>query len=356
MLKTAVVGAGTVATNGHLPLLKRNPRVDLKAVCDADEERAKSAANKYGINYETDTEQLFNSYNLGWVHICTPVQTHLEIAKQAIDTDIPVLIQKPITNTISEFNELKDYSESNSVPVTAVHNQAFLPLIRDLRAEINGGSLGEILGVDVVLAGEGRPDETPRGSWVFDLPGGEFEEGLPHPIYLALVTGGYPKSEQSIFASSRLFETYDHNIQYDGVGVSYESKSGALCSIKVLAGGPEQNKVHVYGSNGSLTVDLTTMNRIQNTSWKNSPSPVQVINNNFIQLGDILSGIVSNSVDFVKYMSESKLNRHSEESVSGHYYLFNETAKSIEFNIEPPVPLEEAEWTIKIMEEIRSSV
>lgn len=354
-LRTAVIGAGVVATNGHLPALARNPRVDLTAVCDANPSRAESAAEEYGTSHYVDVNELLLKEELDWVHICTPVQTHLEIATKVIEAEIPVLIQKPTTVSLDELDRLEEISNEYSVMVTPVHNQLFNPTIRSVRQQIVDGELGEIRGVDVIYTDEGFPDETPRGDWVFELAGGELEEGLPHPIYMALVTGGYPRGEDSIKVLTRAMNDYPKGITYDGVQVQYVSEKNALCNVKVLPDTPPSEQLFIQGTKKSLHVDLISMTVYERSVTDGGRSPKGIARRTIKDSASIFGSLTKNAMDFGKLLYDQKFSNHREDAIGAHYYLFNETAKAIENSSPSPVPLREAWWTIRMMELIRSS-
>jgi len=188
-LRTAVIGGGTVSSV-HLDGLDRNPRTDLVAICDLDEDTARGIATEYDIQAFFDVEEMLAKLDLDWVHVCTPVQTHLPIAKTVIEAGIPVQIEKPITETYEEFEELASFAERHDAVVSEKHNHAFDPVVRQALRMKREGELGEVRGVDVIYTGSSRPDDPNRGPWNFDLAGGEFEEGIPHPIYITLRAGG----------------------------------------------------------------------------------------------------------------------------------------------------------------------
>lgn len=353
-MRTAVVGVGTSGSAGHLPALDRNPRTSLVGVCDIDEERVREAGANYGAVPYTDTEKMFTEEHIDWVHICTPVQTHIDIGLEAIESGCHVLIQKPIAVTSDEVETLSDAADEAGVQLSVVHNQAFFDTVRNVRAEVQQGTLGEIRSVEVVFSGEGAPDETPRGQWVFDLPGGELEEGLPHPIYLALILGGYPADRSDVEADTRLQNEYSEDIAYDGMQVQYTSVDGALCTVKILSGGPPTERVFVHGDDASLTIDLISMNVTRRASGEGR-SPVDIVKRT---LGDSVSsmlGLGLNMVNFAQMKAQKKLDRHDEDSFSGTYYQINESAKAIERGTEPPVPIAEALWTTYIIEAVRTA-
>ena len=104
-LRSAVVGAGVVSER-HLTGLDRNPRTDLVAICDLDEGRANEKALEHGIKAYTDLGEMLAEANLDWLHVCTPVATHVPLAIQAIEAGVPVLIEKPVAETVEEVEEL----------------------------------------------------------------------------------------------------------------------------------------------------------------------------------------------------------------------------------------------------------
>ena len=103
-LRTAVIGGGTVSEN-HLSGLSQNPKTELVAICDLDEEIAREKARSYGIKAYFDVGELLAAENLDWVHVCTPPQTHLAVATQVLEAGIPALVEKPVTETIEQFEE-----------------------------------------------------------------------------------------------------------------------------------------------------------------------------------------------------------------------------------------------------------
>ncbi|TKX85905.1 Gfo/Idh/MocA family oxidoreductase [Halorubrum sp. SS5] len=354
-LRTAVIGAGVVATNGHLPALARNPRIDLTAVCDANPSRAESAADQYGISHYVDVDDLLSNEDLDWVHICTPVQTHLEIASKVIESGIHVLIQKPTTVTVDELNQLERLSKEHQVLVTPVHNQLFNPTMRSIRKRIHSGELGDIRGVDTIYTDEGFPDETPRGDWVFELAGGELEEGLPHPLYLTLAMGGIPESNESVTSVTRAIDEYPEGINYDGAQIQFVSEDSALCSIKVLPDTPPSEQLFIHGTEKSLVVDLISMTVYSRTMSNSSRDPQGIARRTLSDATSIAGGLAKNAMGFGKLVYDQKFDNHRENAVGAHYYLFNETAKAIQEGGESPIPLDQARWTIRLMEIVRET-
>lgn len=350
-LRTAVVGGGTVSGK-HLTALERCPRTELVAICDIDEDTASDIATDYDIDAYFDVEEMLDDADLDWIHLCTPVQSHLPIAKLAIEAGVPVQIEKPITETLEEFEELAAHSERHGVPVTEIHNHNFVPAMREAMRQKREGELGEVRGVQVVYTGSSRPDDPNRGPWNFELAGGEFEEGLPHPMYLALRAAGYPRSEHDVFATTALHEEYDRDFDYDAAQVQFVTDDDVLCSAQVLSDTRPVRQVLIHAEEKSLTVDLVSQTLVEHDREYKASAAARALNN-VDQAVDRVAGTVSNARAVLRRQRSDDWN--TERLLNPHYYQTDAEAKALLEGTEMPVPLEEAEWTVRLISEIRAA-
>ncbi|MFW5939463.1 MAG: Gfo/Idh/MocA family protein [Halolamina sp.] len=353
-LRTAVVGGGTVS-GVHLDGLNLNPRTDLVAICDTDEPVAREIAAEYGIAAFFDVEAMLDELDLDWLHVCTPVQSHLPIAKLAIDAGVPVQIEKPITETYSEFQELAAYARDNGVTVSEKHNHNFDPAVREAMAKRRDGELGDVRGVDVIYTGSSRPDDPNRGPWNFELAGGEFEEGIPHPVYLTLRAGGYPRSEDAVTATTALFDEYDHEFTYDGAQLQYVTDDDVLCTTKILGGTRPVRQILIHAEECSLTVDLLSQTVIEHDRNYKSSAATRALNN-VDGAVDRLAGTVANA-RAVARRARADDDWDTLRLLNAHYYQNDLESRALEVD-DPdamPVPLSESRWTSFLMAVIRDS-
>lgn len=350
-LRAAVVGGGVVS-DIHLDGLKSNPRTELVAVCDVDETNAREKAEEYDIEPYTNVEKMIHSASLDLIHICTPVQTHYEIATEAIEAGVAVLIEKPAVETVEQAEQLQQISNKNGVPVSVVHSALYGPGISKVKQSVSSESFGSIIGIDTVYIGQSAPDDEKRGSWVYDLLGGEFEEGLPHPIYVTLGLGGYPRSRADISVLTHLKEEYDMNFGYDMAQVQYVSCGGGLCNIKMTSSGKRQKIIMVHGTDASLYYD-THMQTVQVIDKDYSRTPLLRAKKGLDLSFDLITDLASNGYKMMqsKYDTDWDLQRQR----NPHYEIFDKMALAVETDSDVPVPLEQAKWTTAIMEEIRES-
>ncbi|UOQ45589.1 Gfo/Idh/MocA family oxidoreductase [Halobacillus salinarum] len=108
LLKMGIIGAGGIAQDRHIPsYLKLKNKVELTAVQDVNEARAKEAAEKFHIpNVFSNYHDLFKEVDA--VTICTPNKFHAEIAVAALEAGVHVLCEKPMAMTTTECQAMID--------------------------------------------------------------------------------------------------------------------------------------------------------------------------------------------------------------------------------------------------------
>jgi predicted dehydrogenase len=286
------------------------------------------------------------------VHVCTPVATHRELCLAAIEARVPVLTEKPATVTVDEIDEIIEASERTGVPVSVVHNHLFSVSVGDVRDRMEAGELGDIRGVDVIATGDPRPDEPNRGSWTFELAGGEFEEGIPHQLYVALALGGYPADRDAITATTALYGDYEQGFSYDGLQIQWVSDDQALCSAKLLSGGQRQRLLLVHGEEASLVVDLLAQTTVK-LDRAYAASPLTRAMSNVDHVLDRVGGTARNAGAMAKrrLTDDPEVERRWNSLAS----QFEAEARALLADEPPAVPIEEARWTVTLMEVVREA-
>ena len=348
-VRTAVVGAGTVSKS-HLAGVRKNPDMELVAVCDIDEQRARDRAREFGTMAVTDYTELLDE--LDCLHICTPVQTHFEIAKKAIEADVAVVIEKPATVTVEELEKLEELADERDVPATVIHNHLFYPAVRKVRELIEDGKLGDIRSVNTLYAGLTPPDQVNRGSWVFELPGGEFEEGLPHPIYSILGLGGFPANEDELSAQTVLSREYDDGFSYDQAQIQYVSEAGTLCNVTMLSETLSQRLHVITGSEQSIVLDEVNQSVYRIDEDYTSSVVARSKKSLDVSASQLLSTLGNAKSVAVSRFDDSW---ETEAKTNSHCAIFDEFVDAIQSGGDVPVSLEQSKWTIRLLEEIRES-
>lgn len=142
-LNIAVIGTGGWGKN-HVRVL--NDLGVLSAVCDSDENRIKSISSKYNIHSYSNLKDLFEKErNLDACLVCTPTKTHYAIASEIIKRKINVFVEKPLSFSSAECEELTKLSKQHDVILTSGYIERFNPAIQDLKRIIEENTCGELL-------------------------------------------------------------------------------------------------------------------------------------------------------------------------------------------------------------------
>ncbi len=122
MLKVGVLGAGHLGKI-HLRLLNESEKYELIGFYDADPINAKNVTQEFGYTYFENMNTLIDAVDV--VVIVTPTLSHFECAKKAMNKGRHVFIEKPITNTLEEAEELLLLEKKNNVKGQVGHVERF---------------------------------------------------------------------------------------------------------------------------------------------------------------------------------------------------------------------------------------
>ncbi|PWL38653.1 oxidoreductase [Flagellimonas aquimarina] len=124
MLKVGVLGAGHLGKI-HLRLLNESSNYELVGFYDPDEINAKKVADEFGYTYFENINTLIGSVDV--VDIVTPTLSHFDCAKKAIEKGKHIFIEKPITNTFEEAEELLKLAHEHNIKGQVGHVERFNP-------------------------------------------------------------------------------------------------------------------------------------------------------------------------------------------------------------------------------------
>lgn len=128
-LNVGVIGCGSLGQH-HARIYHELPMTNLVAICDPDKSK-KERADEYGAEFHTDFNKLIGSVKA--VSIATPTALHYKIAKEMLSRDIHVLIEKPITNNLSEADELIALARKRNLFMRVGHIERFNAAYRTVK-------------------------------------------------------------------------------------------------------------------------------------------------------------------------------------------------------------------------------
>jgi predicted dehydrogenase len=351
---TAVIGLGNVGADQHVPLLKDLEEAELVSVCDLDEGLVRQVSSEHDIPGYVDVETMLDQQDLDSVHITTPPQTHVPLTKDVVTHDVAVLIEKPVTTSIEEFDELVEISNQYSQPISVVHNRLFFPSTREALARVERGEIGEITAVTMLFSEPQDLNETPRGEWVYDLPGGEIGEGLVHQVYLPLAFVEGLGEIKNVVRTN--FNQYEDPINFDGLGIqAVDSTDRRLITININTHSANKNELIIQGTDGELRLDLIQRNVFSSKTGTSHDVPYskQFLFGNLYLTGELVQNLIEQLYNFGRRNYHERSGDERAHSHEGHYWLMLDYLKSVQENTSPPVTLEEARDTIKTLEAIK---
>ena len=123
-LKLGIVGVGHLGEI-HTRLAKEVDIIDLVGIFDINLKRANEVSKKYKVPYFKSLEELFK--NIEAVSIVVPTESHFDVAKKALDYDLHIFIEKPITSTTQEAKILIEISKEKGLKIQVGHIERFNP-------------------------------------------------------------------------------------------------------------------------------------------------------------------------------------------------------------------------------------
>ena len=141
-MKAAVAGTGSWGKH-HLRVL--NDLGHLDSFVEMDNERRIFYEKKYSIKGFSNINDLINDHDIDIVNICTPTITHFEIAKTTLSNGISTLVEKPLTYSSSQGEELVNLARDNKAALTVGFVERFNPIIINIKENLQKQIFGDPL-------------------------------------------------------------------------------------------------------------------------------------------------------------------------------------------------------------------
>jgi predicted dehydrogenase len=241
MLRTAVIGAGSLGSQ-HARIhatLAAEGLTQFAAVCDLNEETARSVASQRKTDWTTDWRELIGRIDAASVAV--PTEAHCEIACALLESGIHVLVEKPIARTLEEADQMIRAAEKGNALLQVGHLERFNPAMVALRPHVRKPVYFEIhrvgqftarsLDIDVVL--DLMIHDLDIVQW---LVGEDVEVTNIHAVGIAILTN-----------------------RVDAANARLEFSSGAVANITASRVGTEKiRKMRFFQPHDYIAIDYTT--------------------------------------------------------------------------------------------------
>jgi predicted dehydrogenase len=141
----------------------RMPEVEIVALANRNAERAREVAARHGVPrvYRWDElERMLDTERPDFVDIITPPETHLELVRRVAPRGIAVICQKPLAPTWEESVAVVAEARRHGVRFLVHENWRWQPWYREMRRQLDAGTLGELFSIAVRMRmGDGWPED-----------------------------------------------------------------------------------------------------------------------------------------------------------------------------------------------------
>lgn len=149
-LRIAVVGAGVIGQT-HISTILKTDGFDLVGISDPFP-AAKDLAEKLNVPYFASSEDMLATTKLDGVIVATPNELHVSVAKLFMEKNIPVLIEKPIADSLDEAKILINLERETGVPILVGHHRRHNPVIRAAQSAIAQGIIGDLATANIIYS------------------------------------------------------------------------------------------------------------------------------------------------------------------------------------------------------------
>ena len=202
IIKTAVIGFGLSGRVFHSPFLHSHTGFQLTKVVERNHHHSK-AIYPY-VEVVVDYNAAINDKNIDLIVICTPNIYHFQLAKEALHAGKHVVVEKPMTTTVAEADELIEIAKKKKLKLFVYHNRRWDGDFLAIEQLIKNNTLGNITYYkshfdryvpDIPITRNWKNTSLPASGILYDLGS--------HLIHQTLTLFGFPESVQANIQTKR---------------------------------------------------------------------------------------------------------------------------------------------------------
>jgi predicted dehydrogenase len=334
-LKVAVIGAGFISSNRHLPAWRSlHNKVEIVGLSDLNREMGRHVAAQFRIkNCYVDAAEMIEKERPDVVDICTPPATHAKVAALALENGCHMLIEKPMAITNADCDAIVLGARAKGVKVCVGHTGLFYePFIRG-REMVARGEIGKFRGMRIVIS---TPTDYMTSSdihWAHKLPGGAIGETGPHPVYMSLAFINHV--EKVTVDGTKQLPQYPWS-QYEDYRINLVGDTGTSSIHITYATNQWMVWVEIAGSEGTLILDLH--GRV-----------VTKLNRPTLTASAIGMSVLGQASRILKEACMTTFKQITKRTASTHERLIRGFAESLLEGTQIPVSVEEGREAVRVM-------
>jgi predicted dehydrogenase len=264
-VRIAVIGAGLIGRT-HIGVLRSgNPDYTLAAVADPSPAAA-AEGQSLGYQVYAGIEEMLDRVKPDGAIVAVPNQVHVKVGVACIARKVPIIVEKPVADSVAEALELVEAGEKAGVPILVGHHRRHNPIMRKAAEIIATGGIGRVVAANGLWLSH-KPKDYFDVAWRREAGGGPVLINAIHDIdCLRMLCGDIETVSAAASSATRGFEVEDT------AAAVLHFRSGALGTLLVSdtvsgswtwemgsrenADRPQdtENCYIVAGTKGSLTV------------------------------------------------------------------------------------------------------
>ncbi len=249
-IRVGILGLGKIAETRHLPHLTKSPHYQIVAAYDLDKTRAENMARRFQLpRVSPNAEEVLQSPQLDLILIFTPPTTHAALAHAALDAGKHVFVEKPLTLSLTEAQELVAHVNRSGKKLFVGFNQRRHRLVQQARQWLQENRLGEISALHSTLTNNHDPAH--RNGWQSSsAQGGDlnFDVAVHHYDLWRYLLGSDIAS-----VTAQQTRRADHA---ESLTLLAQTRNGIPITAVLAEATNEQDTLEIFGERGRLALSL----------------------------------------------------------------------------------------------------
>lgn len=341
MINVAIIGCGKIATDIHIPCYQLLDGVKIVAVSDTNKKLLSKVSSDYGIrNKYVDFHSLLANEEIDIVDICTPGHTHYQLCLEAIEHNVNIIVEKPITLELKETEDLNTKSKKNGTSVCVMHNYRFRDPVLKATDAIKNGLVGNIRQMNSIFH-EKSIFDGPSWKWEeVKIKGLLYEKGLHYVDFQTFFAGAHKRI-------LKVHKKYDDNLKcITNIYALIEYKEGIIGILDLqLFSASHFAHFELYGSANDILIKfIPDYFRL----YSGADAPQDELYYDFKRIYDLMRKLFGHRFGLKKYKINHRL--------LAHYRVIDQFIKSLNGEAENPITIDDVMDTMKLLDDLSKHV
>ncbi|MFV2040273.1 MAG: Gfo/Idh/MocA family protein, partial [Acidimicrobiales bacterium] len=256
MFRLGLVGVGKMGVS-HLAIARAHPELECVAVCDSQPFVLAGVRSQLGVDTYRSFDNMVAEAGLDAVIVSTPTSSHVALARKALESDLAVFVEKPLTLNSADSRGLAELAQQRGLANQVGYHNRFIGTFRETRRLVESGAIGDVHHIDGRAFGQvvTKPQGGGR-TWRSKKSegGGCLHDYACHVIDLMNFVVGHPAE----VTGAKLAKIHSANVE-DAVYAMFRYANGAIGTLETNWSDESYRKMTtsltIYGSHGKIQVD-----------------------------------------------------------------------------------------------------